>query len=73
MGVIAPNMLIIIKYKINTDFIEFVRLFSVPVSQTKAEIREILKKYGNNIFQADLGNDIVWALVKLTENGKQWD
>ena len=73
MGVIAPNMLIIIKYKINTDFIEFVRLFSVPVSQTKAEIREILRKCGNNIFQAALGNDIVWALVKLTENGKQWD
>ena len=40
----------IVKYKNNKDFIEFVWLFTVPVSRTKAEARELLKACGNNIF-----------------------
>ena len=69
---ITPNMLII-KYKNNKDFIEFVWLFAVPVSRTKAEARELLKTCGNNIFQADLSDDIAWALVKLMDNAGKWD
>ena len=42
---ITPNMLII-KYKNNNDFIEFVWLFAVPVSRTKAEVKELLKACG---------------------------
>ena len=42
----------------------------VPASQTKAEIRELLKMCENNIFQAGLSNDIAWALVKLTNSGE---
>ena len=54
---ITPDMLIT-KYNNNEDFIECVWLFAVPVSQTKAEARELLTAYGNNIFQADLSDDI---------------
>ena len=36
--------MIIIKYRNNRDFMEFVWLFAVPVSQTKAEARELLKR-----------------------------
>jgi hypothetical protein len=64
--------MLIIKYKNDRDFMEFVWLFAVPVSQTKAEARELLKTCGNNIFQADLSNDIAWALVKLMDDGKKW-
>ena len=47
LSMIGPNMLII-KYKNNKDFIEFVWLFTVPMSQTKADARELLKACGNN-------------------------
>jgi hypothetical protein len=69
---INPSMLII-KYKNDRDFMEFMWLFAVPVSWTKAEARELLKMCGNNIFQADLSDDIAWALVKLMDNAKKWD
>ena len=69
---ITPVMLII-KYKNNKDFIEFVWLFAVPVSRTKAETRELLKSCGNNIFEADLSDDIAWALVKLMDNADKWN
>ena len=69
---ITPVMLVI-KYKNNKDFIEFVWLFAVPVSRTKAETRELLKSCGNNIFEADLSDDIAWALVKLMDNADKWN
>ena len=69
---ITPSMLVI-KHKNDRDFMEFVWLFTVPVSQTKTETRKLLKTCGNNIFQADLSNDIAWALVKLMDNAKKWD
>ena len=53
---ITPNMLII-KYKNNKDFTEFVWLFAVPVIQTNAEARDPMKACGNSIFQTDLSND----------------
>jgi hypothetical protein len=43
----------------------------VPVSQTEAETRELMKKCKNNIIQTDLRDDIVWALVKLADNVKK--
>ena len=58
---ITPNMLII-KYKNNKDFIEFVWLFAVLVSQTKVEARELLNTCGNNLFKGDLCDDIAWGL-----------
>jgi hypothetical protein len=69
LSAITPSMFII-KHKNDRDFMEFVWLFAVPVSRTKAEARELLKTCGKNLFQADLSNDIVWALVKLMDNGK---
>ena len=45
----------------------------LPVSQTKVEVRELLNTCNNNIFHADLSNDIVWALVKLMDNANKWD
>ena len=65
--------MLIVKYKNNKDFIEFLWMFAVPVSQTKAEVRELIKACGNNIFQADLSDDIAWALVKLMDNANKWD
>ena len=38
---ITPSMLII-NYKNDSDFVEFVWLFAVPVSRTKAETRDLL-------------------------------
>ena len=55
------------------DFIEFVWLFAVSVNWTKSEARKLLKTCGNNIFQADLSNDIAWTLVKLIDNVNKWD
>jgi hypothetical protein len=49
---------------------EFVWLFAVSVSLTKAEARELLKTCEKNIFQADLSDDLTWALVKLMDDGK---
>ena len=69
---ITPNMLIL-KYKNDQDFMEFVWLFAVPVRRTKAETRELLKSCGNNIFEADLSDDIAWALVKLMDNASKWN
>ena len=57
LNAITPSMLLL-KYKLDRYFMEFVWRFSVPVSQTKAKVRELVKMCGNNIFQADLSNDL---------------
>jgi hypothetical protein len=64
--------MLITKYKSDRDFMEFMWLFAVPVSRTKVEARELLKTCGNTIFQADLSDDIAWALVKLMDDGAKW-
>ena len=57
--------IVLLKYKYDKDFVDFVRMFVVPMNQTKAEARALVETCGNNIFQADIWDDIAWALVKL--------
>ena len=64
---ITPNMLIV-KYKNNKDFIEFVWLFAVPVSWTKAEARELLKSCENYIFEAGQAD----RQYRQVERGNCW-
>ena len=61
------------KYTYDKYFMDLLWMSAVPVNQTKAEVRELRKACGNNIFQADLSNDIAWALVKLIDNVNKCD
>ena len=48
MSAIAPIMLLL-KYTHDKDFMEFVWIFTVPVSWIKGEIMERVKTCGNNL------------------------